>query len=455
MSSIVRTVLPWAAAAITSSGMRSLLRGTAEVRRRVRGEPHRVLYFHQIDDPYSQLAAQVLPRLAQRWDITIEPHLVGPPPDAAAPERERLIAWSRIDAARVAPFYGLEFPLCERQPSTEALMLATNLLATAPAESFVAHAAEVGSALWSLDENRMAALAANPPAGLSSASPAAVAAALQRGETLRAELHHYLGAMFHYGGEWYWGVDRVFYLERRLYDLGLGRRGASTTPCVKRPDLSKTTTVGGSGKGLTLEFYPSLRSPYSYIAMQRTYALAKQYGVELLLRPVLPMVMRGLPVPKEKSRYIIHDTKREADEAGIAFGHISDPVGRPVERGFSLYPHACTEGRGAEYLLAFARATWSEGVDCGTDEGLRHVVEAAGLSWEAARPWLDGEGWRDELERNRQQMFDLGLWGVPSYRLIGKAGEPDLPVWGQDRLWLLEAEIRRRGGFVAASSVNA
>ena len=38
----------------------------------------------------------------------------------------------------------------------------------------------------------------------------------------------------------------------------------------------------------------------------------------------------------------------------------------------------------------------------------------------------------------------MGLWGVPSYRLSGPEGEPDLEVWGQDRLWLVAAEIRRR-----------
>ena len=42
---------------------------------------------------------------------------------------------------------------------------------------------------------------------------------------------------------------------------------------------------------------------------------------------------------------------------------------------------------------------------------------------------------------------ELGLWGVPSYRLRGGAGEADLCVWGQDRLWLIAAEIRRRGNM--------
>ncbi len=48
------------------------------------------------------------------------------------------------------------------------------------------------------------------------------------------------------------------------------------------------------------------------------------------------------------------------------------------------------------------------------------------------------EGYQDEMVEG------MGLWGVPSYRLSGPDGEPDLEVWGQDRLWLVAAEIRRR-----------
>ncbi len=456
MSSITRTITPWVTSAVTSGALRSVRRGAAEVRRRIGGEPHRVLYFHQLDDPYSQLTAQILPRLAGRWDVVIEPFLVGPPPDAAAPERARLENWSRLDAARVAPYYGLEFADRARQPSERALKRAASLLAAASPEALVKHAGEIGAALWSLDETRLDALAEHPPQGLGVATPAEIESACRRGDERRKGLGHYLGATFHYGGEWYWGVDRLHHLERRLHDLGLARAGAGAGPTIVRPDYAQAPVVGGNGAGMALEFYPSLRSPYTYIAMERTYALARRYGIELRLRPVLPMVMRGLPIPAEKSMYIVLDTKREADDAGIPFGHISDPVGRPVERGFSLYPLACARGRAAEYLLAFARAAWAEGIDCGTDEGLRHVVTAAGLDWQEAGPHLDVDaGWRAELEANRAQMFELGLWGVPSYRLIGPDPESDFPVWGQDRIWLLEAEIRRRGGFGDGTTAGA
>jgi 2-hydroxychromene-2-carboxylate isomerase len=121
-----------------------------------------------------------------------------------------------------------------------------------------------------------------------------------------------------------------------------------------------------------------------------------------------------------------------------------DPVGRPVERCFSLYPFAAAKGRGAELLHEFTNAAFAEGLDTGTDDGIRRVVERAGLSWEEALPHLDGETWRAELEENRRALFESGLWGVPSFRLLGSDGESTFCTWGQDRIWRVEEEIRRR-----------
>jgi 2-hydroxychromene-2-carboxylate isomerase len=154
--------------------------------------------------------------------------------------------------------------------------------------------------------------------------------------------------------------------------------------------------------------------------------------------------MRGLPVPRVKQFYITLDTKREAEDAGVRFGRVCDPVGRPVERCFSLYPWARDQGRGFALLQSFTRAAFADGVDTGSDAGLRLVVERAGLSWADARAHLDRAGWRDELEANREQLLALGLWGVPSFRLLGRPGEADYATWGQDRLWRVEQEIRRR-----------
>ncbi len=80
---------------------------------------------------------------------------------------------------------------------------------------------------------------------------------------------------------------------------------------------------------LTLEVYPSLRSPYTSIVFDRALQLARDTGVKLVVRPVLPMVMRGVPATPEKGMYIFSDVQREAQEAGVPFGNIYDPIGEP------------------------------------------------------------------------------------------------------------------------------
>jgi 2-hydroxychromene-2-carboxylate isomerase len=461
VTSLARRIAPRVVQTLTSPRTRAARRWLAEQRRRLGGERHRVLYFHQVDDPYGQLAAQALPELVARYDVELVPHLVGPPSDAAAPERERLAAFARRDAADVAAGYGLAFPAGAPAPTPECVELASRTLAAAiAAGSFAAHATRVGEALWSGQRERQLAVAREV-----GVTDAATSQALsQEGSRLREKLGHYLGAMFYYGGEWYWGVDRLTHLERRLRSLGLLRKSGSPDWIAPRPDPSRDP-VPPSTERLRLEVYPSLRSPYTAIVMDRVLALPERLPVDLVWRPVLPMVMRGLPVPREKQLYITLDTKREAEEAGVAFGRLCDPVGRPVERCFSLYPWASERGRGPELLRSFTRAAFAEGVDTGSDAGLRLVVERAGLAWEEAESILDreenaarirlqpssaslaasiGTGWRGELEANRKQLFALGLWGVPSFRLLGRPGEPDYATWGQDRLWRVEQEIRRR-----------
>ena len=131
--------------------------------------------------------------------------------------------------------------------------------------------------------------------------PPVAAAVVEAGTAKRAELKHYSGAMFYYGGEWYWGVDRLYHLESRLAALG-GDRHPGDPLIAPRPTLD---LAGRCDRGsFTLELYASLRSPYTAVIFDRAVAFAEQAGVTLNLRPVLPMVMRGVPATREKGMYI-------------------------------------------------------------------------------------------------------------------------------------------------------
>lgn len=61
----------------------------------------------------------------------------------------------------------------------------------------------------------------------------------------------------------------------------------------------------------TLEFFFSFRSPYSYLAAPRAFALAGRFDVEVVFRGVIPMAMRGQSVPVAKRLHTMRDTKRE------------------------------------------------------------------------------------------------------------------------------------------------
>ena len=79
------------------------------------------------------------------------------------------------------------------------------------------------------------------------------------------------------------------------------------------------------------------------------------------------------------------------------------------------------------------------------------AVERAGMDWAEAEQWLGRDDWKNMVALSQHEMVEgMGLWGVPSYRLSGPDGEPDLEVWGQDRLWLVAAEIKRRTAALAS-----
>ncbi len=401
------------------------------------GQPHVVEYFHQVEDGYSHLAAQVLLQFSQRYDVRMICHLVRGPQGHNVAEPELLMQLSRYDAFHVAPEYGLRFPEHPEAPEASLVELATAVLAAQDDESFIECASHVGDALWSGDALRLQSLAGS----LGTASEREWQARLDSGTARRSELKHYSGAMFYYGREWYWGVDRLYHLEQRLAALGADREPGEQL-LVARPAVDAGELRDGGT--LTLEIYPSLRSPYTAISFDRAVQLARDTGVRLVVRPVLPMVMRGVPATREKGMYIFMDAAREARAAGVAYGNFYDPIGDPVRRCYSLYPWAVEKGRAIELLSSFLRHAFVEGVNTNNDRGLRRVVEAAGLDWAEARHHLGEPGWEPILEENRQAMYQAGLWGVPSFRLLDSTGEQVLALWGQDRLWLIAREIQRQ-----------
>jgi 2-hydroxychromene-2-carboxylate isomerase len=411
-------------------------RDWAEKKRQRAGRPHRVEYFHQVDDGYSHLAAQLLRPILENYDVELVFHLVASERGPNLPEPDLLLALSRYDSAQVAPHYGLRFPTDAAPADPELVEVAGRILAAAATEEIPEIAVAVGCALWAADAAGMESLARSHGAVAATEASARIAS----GNARRAKLGHYSGAMFYYGGEWYWGADRLNHLENRLGDLGVRRAENAGLVCPRPAIEFGPLRDDGS---LTFEIYPSLRSPYTSVIFDIALELGAKTGVNTVVRPVLPMVMRGVPATRQKGQYIFTDAAREARALGLEWGNFYDPIGDPVRKAYSLYPWAIEQGKGNDLLSSFMDAAFCKGVNTNSQSGLRTVVESAGLSWDVTRGIVGNRDWEDTLEKNRLAMYDFGSWGVPSFRLLDERGEQVLALWGQDRLWLFSREIQR------------
>jgi len=367
-------IIPRAAEKLLGEAQVNKQRAKFERSRLINEEAHKIEFFHDPADPYSQLLEKVLPQLTENYKIELITHLVSPPDETAAPERDKLVEYSKMDAIRLAKKAGIDFVVQDRPSATNTIV----------------------------------------------------------SDTRRKKLGHYLGGTLYYGGEWYWGLDRLHYLEDRLTQLGARKDGAGGL--IYEPP---TTPVNSGNTGAEIHWYLSFRSPYTAIVRDRVKVMADAYGADLKLRFVLPMVMRGLPVNPTKKTYIPFDTAREARRLNVPFGRVMDPVGRPVELGYSLLPWAREQGRGYAFVNAFLSCVWSEGTDAGSHKGLQKIVERAGLSWNEAKSIVGNENWRAEAEANRLEMLEHGIWGVPSFRVGNTI------TWGQDRLWVVEHALQK------------
>ncbi|MEE4302320.1 MAG: DsbA family protein [Pseudomonadales bacterium] len=426
---------------LASRRVQTLRQAVGRARRGIAGHAPTVHYFHEITDPFSHLAVQRLAALADRYAIAFVPHLVTGEAGAWRGDAGRFDPWALADARSVAACYGVEAPGLGGGVEPTGAEGTASLLAPlvddaadgdpAAVSAFAAAALEAGRAFWAGEA---------PGGGTSDRADARLA----EGNALRRRLGHYLGAMFHFEGEWYWGLDRLYLLEERLQREGYARAGERKL-LVPRPRVAIPDDLDASS--VTLEYFPSLRSPYTAVGHGAVQALVATSRVTLDVRPVMPMMMRGVPAPRAKQQYIMSDAAREARAAGVPFGRMVDPFGEPVRRALSLWAWVRAEGREMPFLESYLRGAWAEGVDITSDAGLEAVLARAGLDPRAACTHLDDPASVALLDANLEDMLAAGLWGVPSFRVSGGVGHAaPFACWGQDRIWRVAAEIVARAG---------
>ena len=408
----------------------------AELKRRLTFCNRVVHVFLQIDDPYSYLLSYYLDHVAKRFSqVEFRYYLCQALRGEYMPQPGMLAEYAVKDCELLADEFGVPFLDIGDAPAVEYRRPLLDFLADEhDDEDFAKTFAKALAVYWRGDVEGAAKLVGKAQGGQASTN-----VLVGKNQLLMRKMGHYNCATMYYAGEWYWGVDRLLYLVDRFEAQGLNpfKEPLPELESLEQAmQLNLPAAVPAKAESLPpLEMFHSFRSPYSYLALSRIFKIADAFGLKLQLRPVLPMVARGISLPKSKLLYIVQDANREAKRRQIPFGKLSDAVGKGVERCIAAFYYAESQGKERDFVFIAGQAIWSRAVDVATDEGMQIVAKRSGLLWPELKEAMDSDDWRPRAEANREALTEIGLWGVPSFKI----GE--LVLWGQDRDWLLARKI--------------
>ena len=210
---------------------------------------------------------------------------------------------------------------------------------------------------------------------------------------------------------------------------------------------------------LKADWFVSFRSPYTYLAEARVFDLTQAYDLDLALRPVFPIAIRDpgffQTVNPKWPPYLLHDTKRVAEQQGIAFRWPQpDPVvmnnqtreispDQPYIRPITyLGVEAARRGRGVPFFHEAMQAIWNGSVtDWHEGDHLAGAAKRTGLDLAQMKAAIDGNeaGYEAEIAANQDALDSAGHWGVPTLVFEGE------PFFGQDRIELFVWRLKQKG----------
>lgn len=214
-----------------------------------------------------------------------------------------------------------------------------------------------------------------------------------------------------------------------------------------------------SQETLDIDLYWSVRSPYSYMATPRLFALHEKTNAKIRVRVVYPHAVRAREFHAARGplwiSYFKIDIVRTASYLGLPIAWPRpDPVETDPETGEAaseqprlehlsrLVEAAEARSAGIAYIHALTGLLWSpETEDWTAGDQLATVARQAGLDPdELERAATDEAAHFDaRIEENHRAEEAAGHWGVP---LMVFRGEP---FFGQDRIGQLVWRLRQHG----------
>jgi 2-hydroxychromene-2-carboxylate isomerase len=197
---------------------------------------------------------------------------------------------------------------------------------------------------------------------------------------------------------------------------------------------------------VTIDYYLSLNSPWTYMGSALAADIAKRNGATVNVKPAKfgPIFEQtgGLPLPKrspQRRAYRLMELKRWREVRNIPL--ILQPKNSPSDdlAATRLVIAAKLQGKDAHKLATeFGRAIWELDQPLGDAEVMAAAGKRAGVDIAAVRAAAPSDAELDQLyEQYTQEALAANVFGAPSFVL--PSGEF---FWGQDRLELLERALK-------------
>lgn len=375
-----------------------------------------------LNDPHSFMLIQVLPELEQRFNITFKLFLVYESVPGVTIDPKLMRAWAIKDANFIAEQYQLK--KITQEPSQESLFTGQQMWQLRP--KTLANAWQLFQQTWFNDFEEHYR-----------ASTPVINYQIKNLMRL-VKQGHYLPASIFIAGQWFVGIDRLEHLESRLANFGLANDDGPSKYQKNHllfAELPKQALQDDNSNADVLDVFVSLRSPYSYIGLLQAEKLGQHYNIPLQIKPLLPMVMRGLTIAENKLSYVVFDASREAKKLNIPFTGIVDPLGQGIFNVFQIFSYAEQQNKELAFIKSAFKAIYVDAVDLSQNSAIELLCKQHQINYEEALKYNSEHDWQQWSDANQSTVDSLGLWGAPCFRFQNTA------CWGQDRLAQIEQSI--------------
>jgi 2-hydroxychromene-2-carboxylate isomerase len=211
-------------------------------------------------------------------------------------------------------------------------------------------------------------------------------------------------------------------------------------------DASLASHIVGKHMPVTIDYYMTLNSPWTYLGGALFAEIAARNGAMVNIKPAKfgPIFEQsgGLPLPKrapQRRAYRLMDLKRWREVRGIPL--VLEPKYVPCDdlAATRLLIAAKLQGKDALKLsIEFGRALWEREETLVDPATVALAAQRAGLDAAELRASAPPDAELDALhEQFTREAIAAGVFGAPSFVL--PSGEI---FWGQDRLELLERALK-------------